>query len=223
MTKKKNSIILLLCSSILVLTAGIVEAKPPGHAPAHGYRCRHENDCSHFQRGNNPGQRGNNPGRRGNNTERRENDRAQESILRSGTRLEARYLDSNTLVFQRDKTIAATLRIERNINDSNNRTIIPQGSQVRGDFRQQNGEVRFVAHTLEISNQEVYSLNATSDVIQNDRRFASKDFLTAVVSEAARILVDSNSNRRGSSPEVITVNAGSRIDLRLSSDLRINK
>ena len=83
----------------------------------------------------------------------------------ANTRLPVRYDNAEKIVLLPTETLPITLKIDRNIRDSNRTLLIPSGSEVRGNLKPADGGSQFVADTLVLTNGDRYAFNASSEVV----------------------------------------------------------
>lgn len=217
------SLVLLLCaSSGIAINTGVAEAKPPQHAPAWGYRCKDDDraarssnvDCQKNRRQNDR------------NDDRYDDDRYDDDrssgTISDGTVLYVEYAGSRRITIPQDERYSLTLRVTRDIRDSDNRVLIPRGSKVDGEFRPSGQGVRFVANSLTLPNGTRYRIDATSRVINDNADLASLPSRT--ISDGARIVIGSvlGSDRDSrDNSDVIVLTRGRDLELILRSDLRV--
>ena len=228
--------LLLSTSSGLAINTSFVEAKPPSHAPAWGYRCKQEQRTERYNKDDcegKRGQRGTDDRYEDRNDEER-NDRYEdrddrfESEVRSGrltagTVLPVAYSGSERIVLRRDERYPLTLTITRDLRDNRNRVLIPSGSQVEGEFRPVKDGVQFVARRLVLRNGETYTINAISRIIYSARDL-DDDLRNTRISDTARVIIGSvlgNGRNTRDGSNLIVVYPNRDLDLTLRSDLQI--
>ncbi len=229
--------LLLSTSSGLAINTSFVEAKPPSHAPAWGYRCKQEQRTERYNKDDcegNRGQRGTDNDRYEDRNDEERNDRYEdrddrfESEVRSGrltagTVLPVAYSGSERIVLRRDERYPLTLTITRDLRDNRNRVLIPSGSRVEGEFRPVKDGVQFVARRLVLRNGETYRINATSRIIYSNRDL-DDDLRNTRISDAARVIIGSvlgNGRNTRDDSNLIVVYPNRDLDLTLRSDLQI--
>ncbi|MBW4574172.1 MAG: hypothetical protein KME08_02695 [Aphanothece sp. CMT-3BRIN-NPC111] len=221
------SLVLLLCaSSGIAINMGVAEAKPPRHAPAWGYRCKNDDraarssnvDCQKNRDRNDRDEDRDDDDRYDDD---RDDDRSSGTIS-DGTVLYVEYTGSRRITIPEDERYSLTLRVTRDIRNSDNRVLIPRGSKVDGEFRPSGDGVRFVADTLTLPGGTRYRIDATSRVINDNGDLASLPSRT--ISDAARIVIGSvlgtDRDSRDNS-DVIVLTPGRDLELTLRSDLRV--
>ena len=228
--------LLLSTSSGLAINTSFVEAKPPSHAPAWGYRCKQEQRTERYNKDDcegKRGQRGTDDRYEDRNDEER-NDRYEdrddrfESEVRSGrltagTVLPVAYSGSERIVLRRDERYPLTLTITRDLRDNRNRVLIPSGSRVEGEFRPVKDGVQFVARRLVLRNGETYRINAISRIIYSARDL-DDDLRNTRISDTARVIIGSvlgNGRNTRDGSNLIVVYPNRYLDLTLRSDLQI--
>lgn len=229
--------LLLSTSSGLAINTSSVEAKPPSHAPAWGYRCKQEQRTERYNKYDCEGKRGqkDNDDRYEDRNDEERNDRYEDrddrfesevrsSRLTAGTVLPVEYSGSERIVLRRDERYPLTLTITRDLRDNRNRVLIPSGSRVEGEFRPVKDGVQFFARRLVLRNGETYRINATSRIIYSDRDLDDDDLRNTRISDAARIIIDSvlgNGRSTRDDSNLIAVYPDRDLDLTLSADLQI--
>ncbi|WP_024546903.1 S-layer homology domain-containing protein [Picosynechococcus sp. NKBG15041c] len=84
--------------------------------------------------------------------------------INAGTIIPISY-KADKILLMRDETAPVTLTVDANIVNNQGVVLIPQGSEIRGEFRPSGNGTRFVAQQLNLPNGQTYSVNATSQVI----------------------------------------------------------
>jgi hypothetical protein len=84
--------------------------------------------------------------------------------ITAGTIIPISYTADKILLTQ-DEILPVTLTVDANIVNTQGIVLIPQGSEIQGEFRPSGNGTRFVAQRLELPNGQMYNINAASQVI----------------------------------------------------------
>jgi len=82
----------------------------------------------------------------------------------SGTVIPVTY-KAEKILLTKEETVPVTLSVASNMTTTNGVTLIPQGSQIKGEFRPAQGGTQFVAQQLILPNGQTYNLAATSQIV----------------------------------------------------------
>lgn len=204
-----------------------VQAQPPDHAPAWGYRCRRGNQraCDHLNRDRDDDYE---------DEDERDYDYDYDygydddydrdyrfGRIESGTRFDVAYQGDRAVVFRQDERYPLTFYLEDDLRD-NNRIVLPEGSRIAGEFRPAEDGVRFVTRRVELPNGDEYRLEAVSRVIYGDRQMTRRDDQINIITEAAQVLIGeifgNNRDRTNDNGELIVINPSRRLALELRRD-----
>ena len=84
--------------------------------------------------------------------------------ITAGTIIPISYTADKILLTQ-DEILPVTLTVDANIVNTQGLVLIPQGSEIQGEFQPSGNGTRFVAQQLVLPNGQMYNINATSQVI----------------------------------------------------------
>ncbi|MEB3225789.1 MAG: S-layer homology domain-containing protein [Synechococcus sp.] len=84
--------------------------------------------------------------------------------ITAGTVIPISYT-ADKILLTRDETLPVTLTVDANIINNQGVVLIPQGSEIQGEFQPAGNGTRFVAQRLFLANGQTYNINATSQVI----------------------------------------------------------
>jgi hypothetical protein len=197
----------------LAIASEVAEAKPPERTPARGDRCRADNgrfDNRYCAR---------NHDRRSRNNDRDDDlfdfdrHRGDRGTIDDGTAIEVEYAGSRRLVLYPGRTTSVTLRVIRAVRDNNGRVLIPSRSRIQGEFRPTGNDFRFVARRAILTNGRSYRINASSRIIDGDRRVASRDLSSITIGQTAIVI--------GRDRDPLIIYPGTDLELIVRSDLRI--
>ncbi|AFZ12045.1 hypothetical protein Cri9333_1138 [Crinalium epipsammum PCC 9333] len=216
------SIALLMISSAgIAVSASIAEAKPPAHAPARGYRCKNDRSNANCKQQKNQNNRRNNSDNdNGDNDDPYNNDQSTNEgyTLSANTVLDLEYSGSRTITLRRNQTYSITLRVVRDIRNTQNQVLIPRNTRVEGEFRPTNGGFQFVARRLRLSNGNSYQINATSRTFYGTEELANGDIGSQRSGDLASIIADAVTGNRTNS-NVMVLQPNTQIQMILNSDL----
>lgn len=102
----------------------------------------------------------------------------------SGTMIPVTYKAQKILLTHKE-TVPVTLTVASNMTNTNGVVLIPQGSQIKGEFRPAQGGTQFVAQQLILPNGNTYNVSATSAIITKTERVSKGMNLTNLLKNAA--------------------------------------
>jgi hypothetical protein len=88
-----------------------------------------------------------------------------QAVLPAGSSIPVFYADAAEVVFLPEETLPLTLTVQQNMVNSSGQVVIPQGSQVIGEFRPAGETSQFIAQEIVLTNGQRFPLNATSPLI----------------------------------------------------------
>ncbi len=137
----------------------------------------------------------------------------QRYTLSSGTVIPSTFADGEKIYVTREETLPLTIRVDRDIRDSNRNIVIPAGSQIRGEIRPAGRGSRFFAQTVVFSNGQQRSINAESNIVTRTEviergKDSSSVWKGAVAGAAAATLISGVTGNRVISTEKILGGAG---------------
>ncbi|MEC4853986.1 MAG: hypothetical protein SAJ12_23640, partial [Jaaginema sp. PMC 1079.18] len=83
----------------------------------------------------------------------------------SNTTIPVQYSEKEKILVTKEETLPLTLTVAANVRDTQNRILIPRGSEIVGELRPDGEGQRFFAQTLIISEDEQYDLDASSEIV----------------------------------------------------------
>jgi hypothetical protein len=88
-----------------------------------------------------------------------------QAVLPAGSSIPVFYADAAEVVFLPEETLPITLTVQQNMVNSSGQVVIPQGSQVIGEFRPSGETSQFIAQEIVLTNGQRFPFNATSPLI----------------------------------------------------------
>ncbi|MGB5969268.1 MAG: hypothetical protein WBG70_13180 [Spirulinaceae cyanobacterium] len=127
-------------------------------------------------------------------------------VVPSGQKILVNYKGADKLLVTKDETMALTLTVAADIQDSQGKLVIPQGSRILGQLQPISNGMQFLAQELVIGEDQRYSLEATSGIVTRSETLdkdsqSGEKLKNTVVSVAVGALTEVIN---GGSPEIPT-------------------
>ncbi|MGB7519327.1 MAG: hypothetical protein WA896_06825 [Spirulinaceae cyanobacterium] len=127
-------------------------------------------------------------------------------VVPSGQKILVNYKGADKLLVTKDETMALTLTVAADIQDSQGKLVIPKGSRILGQLQPISNGMQFLAQELVIGEDQRYSLEATSGIVTRSETLdkdsqSGEKLKNTVVSVAVGALTEVIN---GGSPEIPT-------------------
>ncbi|MFP5272626.1 S-layer homology domain-containing protein [Coleofasciculus sp.] len=143
----------------------------------------------------------------------------QNFTIPAGTTIPVKYIREKILIAQEDEQLPLTLTVDANITTSDNKVLIPAGSEVVGTLRSTNGGAQFIAEKL-VMNGKQMNIDASSEVITTTETISQGSntgtlLKNAALGTAAAAAISAVTGDRAIATEELLIGAGSGVALSL--------